>query len=226
MLIYKSTQLLNFNAMNNDVHQQHVDAPVSPSSSRPGIVKTAAKRIVALGLSTAAAIGAVGCSTDNGASGAQSCDMAEQAEPVKSSIHKFTYQSEYMFNPVKGIKINLDVDVGGITNKMKQACGGQPQLQLYGTINRDHGGGGNNILKEPGVLLSTKEIVTNGRQHIEVSFDKPQPGSKTPYVIGVEDFEIRITGPGGTPVFQKVAAEPEQHFDSGWGPDTPYDDTP
>ncbi len=212
--------------MSNDVHQPHIHTPVATSPSKPGIVKTAAKHIVALGLSTAAAIGAVGCSTDNnGMSDAQSCDMAEQAEPVKSSIHKFTYQSEYMFNPVEGIKVNLDIDVGGITNKMKQACGGQPQLQLYGTIDRDHGGG-NNILKEPGVLLSTKEIVTNGRQHLEVSFDRPQQGSKTPYVIGVEDFEIRITGPGGNPVFQKITAEPEQHFDSSWGPDTQYDDAP
>ncbi|MFA7278101.1 MAG: hypothetical protein WC101_03920 [Candidatus Gracilibacteria bacterium] len=196
--------------MNKNTPQSHSDVlAVSPvSGSRPGLMKKATSKIVALGLSTIAAIGATGCVTNvggNGGSGySEACSTAEHIEPIKTSIHKFTYESEYLYDPVEGIKINLDIDVGGITSQLKETCGGQPQVQLFGTIHRNYQG----VQPQQG-LLSAKGIDTDGRQHLEVSLDGSDSESKQYNDIYIDNFEIRITGPGGNPVFKKFSAKPK-----------------
>lgn len=198
--------------MNKNTHQSHSDVlAVSPvSGSRPGLMKKATSKIVALGLSTIAAIGATGCMTNvggNGGSGySEACSTAEHIEPIKTSIHKFTYESEFLYDPVSGIKINLDIDVGGITSQLKETCGGQPQVQLFGTISKYYQGE-DQIQK--GVLLSAKDISADGRQHLEVSLDGSDSESKQYNDIHIDNFEIRITGPGGNPVFKKFSAKPK-----------------
>lgn len=154
-----------------------------------------------------AALGAAGCAVPAGNMDSTShddevaaCETAETQHQISIDNIKATYKSEFDYDPVQGIQIDLDCDIDGVTEKLTDTCGGQPELAILGTVTVQKNDNG--ASEEVYTQFPSQPITSNGLQHLHVSLAYP--------TINVRDFRVAVTGPGGKPVFNEVPFDPDR----------------
>lgn len=184
-------------------------AATSPRSSvssktQPSRLRRAVTAIAAATSMAAAACGPVADGQSNDANGTNACDTAEANSSVRLKFNDFKLQSEYLYDPVKGIKIDLDCDVSGITEGLKEACGAPIEIALFGNVTVDYGPP--QFIDYPDTLLKSQPITADGQQFLSVDLLKNAEGYP---IIAVEKTYIQIRTKDGK-VLLDVGRDPDQ----------------
>lgn len=171
-----------------------LSAATSPRSSVPPQTQPSRLRraVTAIAAATAMAAAACGPVVNADVYEDNACQTAEKKSNLKLTFNEFRMESEELGDAVKGTRITLDCDVSGITQEIKDSCGGPLELVILGDVTEDGGS------TYPGFEIASQPITSNGQQFLSGSLKNDVPGRS---LIYVKDTEVRIRDQNGKVLF-------------------------